>query len=300
MSNETPAPIAFMDRYRGGIERAIPATLRNRIDYASFRTDVALALRQDDKLGKCTPESVWSAVTFIARLGLSIGAHEGQAYLIPYNGRATAVVGAQGRIELAYRSGRIRRIVTQIVRERDEFDVEFASGAVVHRPYLRGDPGDALFAWAGIWLTDQPDPLVEIMHRADIDKIRSKSKSPDSSAWKDHFNEMWRRSCLNRALKRAPKSRDLAESLAQIAAVDAGAVIMAKNKDAGEIEIVDVPREIAASDDDIDARAAEHVGPEPIAARAEPVKPRAKAEPKPAPIPESASDDQGDDDGGLG
>jgi phage RecT family recombinase len=74
-----------------------------------------------------------------ACLGLEVDGVTGQAYLIPFKGRAQLVVGYKGYNTLAARSG--ITITGAVVREGDEFDYQLGSAAFVrHKP--KGSKGD--------------------------------------------------------------------------------------------------------------------------------------------------------------
>jgi hypothetical protein len=72
-----------------------------------------------------------------AVLGLEVDGVTGQAYLIPFAGKAQLVIGYKGFNTLAARSG--ITITGAVVREGDEFDYELGSnGYVRHKPLLNG------------------------------------------------------------------------------------------------------------------------------------------------------------------
>lgn len=237
----TAAAVRLLDSQRTLIESIVPTTLRGRFEWDAIRNDVMLAVQSSTDLQACKPESILAAVLYITRLGLSIGPHEGKAYLVPYKGQCTPIIGAQGKIELAYRSGKIRRMVVKIVHERERFEADYATGEVSHKPPAtdRANLGAPEFCWAGIWLTDSDDPLIETMSREQFEVIRNGSRAKNSPAYTNYYEEMWRRSCLNRALKRAPKSRDLWEVIGGEDRIDAGGRVTYTADNAGRV-VVDV------------------------------------------------------------
>lgn len=298
------AALALLDSRRPVIEQIIPQTLQGSITWESIRTSVALALGANQRLQEADPQTVYASVLYILRLGLEIGGHGQQAYLVPFKGTCTPMIGAQGKIELAMRSGKIDALTAQIVYERDHFDVDFLQpGANSHKPAF-GDRGKPVLCYAAIWVKGASIPLLEIMSAEDFEKIKADAvkrsggkPSPAYTAWP---LEMWRRSCLNRALKRAPKSRDLWEALSTQTAIDLGGKVTVDK--VGHVDVIDASPEAygALPDfsevDDIDARAAEAVGiePEPIEAKPEAKPAPAKRKPAAEPAPAAASDD---DDG---
>src|SRR5262245_6000224 len=68
---------------------------------------VLTELRRVRGLADCTPQSLFGAVMTCAQLGLEPGVL-GQAWIIPYKGEATLVVGYRGLVALAWRSAQIK------------------------------------------------------------------------------------------------------------------------------------------------------------------------------------------------
>ena len=97
-----------------------------------IRTIVVSAQRLP-KLLECDRQSLFNAAMSAACLGLEVDGVTGQAYLIPFKGRAQLVVGYKGYNTLAARSG--ITITGAVVREGDEFVYQLGSAAYVrHKP----------------------------------------------------------------------------------------------------------------------------------------------------------------------
>jgi len=291
------AALALLDSRRDTILRVVPKTMRRIIAWENIRISVAMALAGEQRLAQAPPQSVYSSVLYILGLGLEIGGHGQQAWLIPYNGKCTPMIGAQGKIELAYRSGRISFIRSAVAYEHDLFDLDLAAGTISHRPELRGDRGAVLCTWVAIGVKGMTDPLVEVLTERDFKQIRDEAKrknrgklSPAYAKWPD---EMRRRSAINRALKRAPKSRDLMEMLSTEMAVEQGASVVARDDrvviDAETIE----PETLALPEPVFDEEELANVAPsrEPIPARQEP---RAPTPARVIPEPDLTYDEEED------
>lgn len=226
--------IALLNTRKDTILKAIPETFRAALAWERIETAVASALMKNPALSKCSPQSILMSIMDIVGKGLDIGM-DGQAYLVPFRGECTPMIGAQGKIELAYRSGQIVRIVVQVLYENDEFELDLANGTISHkmdREYLRAlakgetERGEMLAGYARIWLKDSPDPILELMTVAEFNQIRDTAQRKGggrlSPAYQEWPAEMFRRSVLNRALKRAPKSRDLMEVLSRETRIEFG------------------------------------------------------------------------------
>jgi recombination protein RecT len=119
--------------------RAAGAALRRgaRQDHAAERLirTIVVSVERLPKLLECDRQSLFNAAMSAAVLGLEVDGVTGQAYLIPFKGKAQLVIGYKGYNTLAARSG--ITITGAVVREGDEFDYELGSAAFVrHRPKL--------------------------------------------------------------------------------------------------------------------------------------------------------------------
>ena len=86
------------------------------------------AAQRTPLLLQCNAASIVRAVIQGAELGLTPGSALNQAYLVPFKNKsggydAQLIVSAQGFAELAYRSGLVSFIISEVVYEGDEFEV---------------------------------------------------------------------------------------------------------------------------------------------------------------------------------
>lgn len=105
---------------------AIEAQLAGTINSGAFVRAAVSTIMASDDLQQATPGSILGAIMLAAQLRLEIGPALGHFYLTPrkVGGVQTClpIIGYQGYIELAYRSGRIEKIETFLVRDGDKFD----------------------------------------------------------------------------------------------------------------------------------------------------------------------------------
>lgn len=192
------------------IKRALPSHLNGdrmaRIALTCFRTT--------PKLGECDPRSVFAAVIQASQLGLEPGIM-GQAYLIPYGKNCNLIPGYQGLIELARRSGKIVSLYAHVVREKDTFDYSLGVDKTLsHKPFHGDNAGEIIGVYAVAKLAEGGVEF-EYMSRAQIDKImRATQSKGNSGPWKDHYEEMCRKTAVRRLFKWIPKSVELANAMA--------------------------------------------------------------------------------------
>lgn len=215
---------AMLESFKGEIARALPKHLN-----ADRLARIALTeFRKNPRLAECDPRSVFAAVVQASQLGLEPGLM-GQAYLIPYGQECQLIPGYQGLVDLVRRTGRVKRIEAHVVRDGDLF--RYRTGLTTtldHEPILDGEPGEMRLAYAVAELSDG-GYHVEVMTRADIEKIRDRSsnvqrarRSGKTTPWDTDAAEMWRKTVLRRICKYLPKSAELATALALDDAADHG------------------------------------------------------------------------------
>ena len=144
---------------------------------------IMISVERLPMLLQCDRQSIFNAAMSAACLGLEVDGVTGQAYLIPFKGRAQLVIGYKGFNTLAARSG--ITITGAVVREGDEFDYQLGTAAYVrHKP--KGSKGKITHAWACAQSLDRP-AVVEVL---DIDELLAvKGRSPGAkrsdSPWND-------------------------------------------------------------------------------------------------------------------
>lgn len=172
-------------------------------------------MQTNPKLRESTPESIYLALLACAVTGLEPGALKQEAFLVPYARKvgdvwvqeAKFMAGWRGYQKQALRAG-VKQMVSNVVYENDEFDMDLGTGIyVIHKP-ARGPRGALVGAYAWATLPNgakQP----EWLPLEDIEKIRQAAeKSKPSPAWRDWYDEMARKSAVRRLAKHLPMGDD--------------------------------------------------------------------------------------------
>lgn len=178
----------------------------------------AMAVQKTPALASVPREKLFLATMQIAQLKLDIGPMG--AWMVPYKGDITVIVSPQGLIDLMMRSGFVKDVEARVVREHDEFDIEYGSGKrVVHKPNFKIAPAKnpPIGAYTVITLMTGGQ-IVEYMTQQEIEAIRGRSPSWNgrngpSGPWVTDPMEMWRKTVLKRAAKYAPKSTELRDAI---------------------------------------------------------------------------------------
>lgn len=169
------------------------------------------ALRVNPSLTECSPASFMAAIMAAAQLGLEPNTPLGHCYLIPYGGTVQLILGYQGMMDLALRSGRVTSIKAVAVRKGDTF--EFEQGLhdkLVHRPC--GDDTAPITHVYAIARIRDADPVFTVLSRPQIDERRKRGASGKGkkTPWDTDFEAMAQKTAVRALFKWIPKSAEMA------------------------------------------------------------------------------------------
>ncbi|MEU0627692.1 recombinase RecT [Streptomyces sp. NPDC005989] len=205
----------WLGRYRADVEASLPKHISADLFFAALRPVLP-------RLRRCTPASVLQSVITCARFGLI---PDGQQAVITADDRiATFVATYHGYVELMYRSGLVKSVVTGLVYEGDEWSWEPTAPAPLdftHRPDVlasKRDRGEPLFAYAFAWLDGGARSAVAVVTREDAEEIRdefsrayqrAEENGQKNSFWHRRFSDMHLKTAVRRMAKLVPKSAEL-------------------------------------------------------------------------------------------
>lgn len=179
-------------------------------------------------LMKCSMCSLAMVMMQSAELGLECGSALGEAYVVPFRNNKTGTMEAQfmpgyrGLICLAYRSGSVLSVQSQVVYDGDEFQFEYGLEPTLrHVPTGSVDAKKITHAYCVIRLRDA-DAVYDVMTRQEIDRIRARSASSASGPWVTDYAEMAKKTVTRRALKYVPMSIEMSKAIAADVAVETG------------------------------------------------------------------------------
>jgi len=167
---------------------------------------------KNPKLMKCTQDSLLACLIQTAELGLEPGDALQHAFVVPYGESATIIIGYRGLMALARRSGEIKSFDVNIVY-KDEVDsgrFKYTAGLhpdIKHDVMLdcNRDDNQVQYVYAVAELKDGGYQHVA-MTKNEVDKIRSMSKQPHGFGWKNHYQEMTKKTAIRRLFKLLPAS----------------------------------------------------------------------------------------------
>lgn len=176
------------------------------------------AMTRTPDLAKCTQQSFFKCLLDLSSWGLEPDGR--RAHLIPFkNNKAGTtecqlIIDYKGIVELCFRSGFVKNIHADVVRDGDLF--EFNLGKVTkHTPWafiaadLRNDDaGEIIAAYCVVEMKDGAAKH-EVMTRTELDGIRKRSKASSSGPWVTDFSEMCKKTVFRRASKWLPLSSEM-------------------------------------------------------------------------------------------
>lgn len=173
------------------------------------------AMTRTPKLAQCTQASFFKCLLDLSSWGLEPDGR--RAHLIPYGKECQLILDYKGIVELAFRSGYVKNIHADVVREGDLFEVNLGK-VTKHTPWdflpqdvRHKDKGDVIAAYCVVEMKDGATKF-EVMTRAEIDGIRARSRAGKSGPWVTDFAEMAKKTVFRRASKWLPLSAEIQDA----------------------------------------------------------------------------------------
>lgn len=206
-----------------GMKAEIARALPKHVTAERMARVALTALRTTKDLLSCTPESFLACIMQASQLGLEVNTPLGHAYLIPRKNRrqgtteCTLIIGYQGLIDLARRSGQVRGLWAFPVYEGDAFKVSYGlKPNVEHEPKFDGPRNkDTLkYVYAAAKLADNEDPVFVILTKSEIEGYRKRGASGDgvSTPWDSDYEAMSLKTAVRRLYRWLPKSSEMARA----------------------------------------------------------------------------------------
>lgn len=184
-----------------------------------FMSAVVYSVQKNPKLLDADRASLLNAAMACAEFELYPSNVAGEAFIIPYKGKAQFQLGYQGLITLFYRAGITIR--SEIVRLNDPFTyAEGLNTELVHKP----DPfksaeerGKPIGAYAIATLADGRT-YHKVMNAIDILRFKEFSQAKDSeySPWKSENDPelwMWKKTVIKQLAKTIPKTEKIQRAI---------------------------------------------------------------------------------------
>lgn len=206
----------------------------------------ATTIARNPSISECTTQSLCGAVLQASILGFPPVDALGYCYLVPYNNKTGKEVqfqiGYKGYIDLARRSGKIKDIYAEVVREGDEFEAIFGlDRSLTHKPKF--DTSKPItFVYAVAHLNDGGVQFI-VLPVSEIERLRIRGGGRSeylTGAWKTDYEAMAKAKAIKQLAKYLPLSLDEFNGMASD-----GAIMKPEDFDHGSLktEAIDLPEE---------------------------------------------------------
>lgn len=181
-----------------------------------FVRDAMTVLSATPKLREVAPDTFLGALMTCAQLGLRPGVGAlGEAYILPFKGKANFVLGYQGMTTLAHRSGMLDSVISRTVHEGDEFSIEYGTqDQIIHRPPVKGARGQAIGYYAvvkvngGGYVFDYLSIEDMRIHRDKFALAKDRNGNV-VGPWKSDFDAMARKTMVRKLWPYMPRSTEM-------------------------------------------------------------------------------------------
>jgi recombination protein RecT len=176
------------------------------------------AIRRSDSLQRCSVPSLLGSLLTAAQLGLEVNTPLGFAYLVPFKGECTLLVGYQGFLDLGRRSGLISTPMATLVYEGDEFEVAYGLYPDIRHvaskdPERENKKITHVYAFAHAIPKDSAPPIFVVLTRAEVLKRKARSasvKAGKSSPWDTDEPMMFKKTGIRALWPWIPKNPEMA------------------------------------------------------------------------------------------
>lgn len=171
---------------------------------AAFTSALLSVVNGNEKLQECEPKSILGAAVCAAGLNLQIDPSQGQAYLVPFKGKATLQIGFRGYVQLALRTGQYKKIHAGVIREGEIRSInpltgEFTLGEKISDNVIGYVAHLELVNGFSKTLYMSKDEIEE--HAQTYSQTYAADKKKTWSMWAKNFDQMATKTVLKKLLK---------------------------------------------------------------------------------------------------
>lgn len=218
--NDTAKQLTPIDAFRGTVDRLgdeFCKALPKHIPVEKFQRIVMSAVGANNDLLFADRTSLLAACMKSAQDGLLLDGRD--AALVVFKAKQKDGSYAQmvqympmigGILKKIRQSGELESITSEVVYQNDEFDrwMDEDGEHFKHRPSYGENRGDVILVYA-FARTKDGGKYLEVMDRADVERVRQVSRAKDNGPWVQWWNEMARKTVTRRLAKRLPSSTDI-------------------------------------------------------------------------------------------
>ncbi|MEM6260471.1 MAG: recombinase RecT [Planctomycetota bacterium] len=206
--DQKPGSVATLKTMLEGVEQTMANVLPRHLTAERMVKLVLVAANRTPKLLQCRGMTIIESVMRASELGLDCSGTLGEAYLVPYKDTCQLIPGYRGLAKLARQSGEVKRIEAEVVYEADHFKYRKGAEFVLEfEPSLVADRGEVIGAYALVEFKDG-GIQADFLTASDIERVRQMSMGRNAGPWKDHWDEMAKKTVFRRLAKWLPLSSE--------------------------------------------------------------------------------------------
>lgn len=252
---QDPTRATIKDQIRA-MESQFALAMPRGMEAAQLVRDAITAIGTTPKLAECDPQSVLGSLMTCAQLGLRPGVL-GHAWVLPYwdtkarGFKAQLIIGYEGLVELAHRTGQVASLIAREVYANDHFDIDYGlADNLIHKPALHGDRGEVIGYYAIVKYRGGGHSFIYAT-RSDIERHRDRYAPRNKEKqivgpWRDHFDAMAKKSVVRDLARWMPKSTEFASAISADEGVRVDLSPTADIAQATEPSVIDAAVEPAA------------------------------------------------------
>lgn len=214
LSNQKSSTVLeVLNAYKNQIAQAVP----KHLDPDRLIQIACNLIVSNPKIAECSTKSIVGAVMQASILGFKPVNTLGQCYFVPYNKEVQFQIGYKGYISLARRSGEIKMIYAEVVREGDEFIYTMGLNPdMKHKPKEDGTEDRKItHAYAVVHYKDGGYNFVVLTYKQ-IESYRKRSPMQKTlcGAWQSDYEAMAKKTAIRRLATYMPLDTEVEETLA--------------------------------------------------------------------------------------
>ncbi|MDR0864993.1 MAG: recombinase RecT [Candidatus Symbiothrix sp.] len=224
-------------QYLSGMKDRVAQVLPKHLTADRVLQMAASTIYRNPAIAKCTPASLLGSVMQASILGFPPVDVLGYCYFVPYGKDVQFQIGYKGYIELARRSGKIKMVYAEVVREGDEFNAAFGLNPTIeHKPKFDSSK-PITHVYAVCHFNDGGYNFV-VLSKSEVERLRMRSpmqKGNPVGAWATDYDAMAKAKALKQLSKYLPLNIDQAEAIATDEAI-----LKPENFQNGQAKIEDI------------------------------------------------------------
>lgn len=206
----------------GGMKAQIAQALPRHLTADRMIQMACSLITKNPKIAECSAASLMGAVMQASILGFRPVDTLGECYFVPYGGSVQFQIGYKGYISLARRTNELKMLYAEVVREGDDFTVEYGLNPILkHVPAIENEDARVTHVYAVAHYKDGGYNFV-VMTYNQVERLRKRNpmqKGSPAGAWATDWEAMAKAKAIKQLSKYLPLSVDMQNAIVSDEAV---------------------------------------------------------------------------------